>query len=753
MTRIFVGVAWPYANGPFHIGHLAGAYLPGDEFARFHRLRGHEVLMVSGSDMHGTPTLVRAEQEGTTPEVIANRYDAINREAFRELGVSFDLFTNTRTIVHERTVKEVFLALFEHGFIRRKTEENAYCPKHQRFLPDRYLTGICPHCGSPSARGDECDNCGRVLTPRELGDPKCSLDGTPAIFRPSEHFYLELDKLAPQIAEYVARQDHWRPSVRGTARNFLEAGLRPTPITRDLTWGVPIPLDGYDSKRFYVWFEALIGYLSASREWAIRAGREAAWKRYWDPAEKVHQYYFVGKDNIFHHTIIWPGMLFGVGGLQLPYDVPANEWLRIQGGKISKSRTEDAEAFIPALLARYAPDVIRFYATLLAPQNHDTNFDRKELEQLSEEILSNQYGNLAQRILVLTRDREHGRVPSLLSDWDPQAPEGVGRRIRAQHDRITAEYEAVHLKEALDLALGEIREANRRIHEARPWQSAEGARRETLYEGLWVLKAAALWLAPILPFSSAALWKMLGYAGGPSAGDWDQALIPPTPGQELGPIQPLFPRREARQGKTEAVTADTQLPGGAVPFEVRAGQIRKAEPHPSADKLYILTVDLGEPRPRTIVAGIRPFYAPDELAGHRVAILANLAPRTIRRITSQGMLLAADAGDRVVLVEPPVSVANGQLVQGGVDVNRTISYEQFEANPLLVGEVRQSAEHQRSSVDVGDRTVLVPGVWPVGTRGVVRIRPEPSGEGELLSFGPDLPLQVPAGPGPGARVR
>lgn len=427
--------------------------------------------------------------------------------------------------------------------------------------------------------------------------------------------------------------------------------------------------------------------------------------------------------------------------------------MNIQGGKISKSRTEDAEAFIPSLLARYAPDVIRFYATLLAPQNHDTNFDGQELEQLSEEILSNQYGNLAQRILVLTRDREHGRVPVPPHNWDPQRPEGIGRRIQAQHERITSEYEAVHLKEALDLALGEIREANRRIHEARPWQSSEAARQETLYEGLWILKAAAIWLSPVLPFSSAALWKMLGYATAPFAGDWDQALVPPTPGQELGPIQPLFPRREAPPRQPEVAPADVPSSQGAAPLVIRAGQILRAEPHPSADKLYVLTIDLGESRPRTIVAGIRPYFAADELVGQRVAILANLAPRTIRRITSQGMLLAADSGDLVVLLEPPESVANGRLVQGGSDASPTISYEQFDASPLLVGEVGPSTEPQRSNVDVGGRMVAVAGEWPVGTRVVVRIRPESSGEGEVLSFGPELLLHVPAGPAPGVRVR
>ncbi len=325
MARILIGVAWPYANGPFHLGHLAGAYLPGDIFARFHRLRGDEVLLVSGSDMHGTPILVAAEKEGTTPAAVADRYHEINRAAFERLGFTFDCYTTTHTVVHEKTVQEVFLTLLEHGFVARRTEESPYCPNHRRFLPDRYLVGTCPHCSFESARGDECDRCGRPLEARELGNPRCLLCNTAAEFRATEHFYLLLDKLQPQLSEYVGRQDHWRGGTRRVATNFLQEGLHPTPITRDLDWGVPIPLEGFATKRFYVWFEALIGYLSASKEWAIRAGRPDAWRRYWAEGEVVRPYYFIGKDNKFHHTILWPGILLGVGGLALPYDVPANE--------------------------------------------------------------------------------------------------------------------------------------------------------------------------------------------------------------------------------------------------------------------------------------------------------------------------------------------------------------------------------------------------------------------------------------------
>jgi methionyl-tRNA synthetase len=753
-ARIFVGVAWPYANGPFHIGHLAGAYLPGDMFARFHRLRGDEVLMVSGSDMHGTPTLVTAEREGVSPAEVAERYHAVNRAAFEKLGFSFDLFTSTHTIVHERTVQELFLALLEHGFVRRQTEEGAYCPQHRRFLPDRYLVGTCPHCGFESARGDECDRCGRPMEPRKLGSPRCVLCSTPAEFRPSEHFYLELDRLQPKLAEYIARQQHWRPGTRRVAENFLAEGLRATAITRDLAWGVPIPLDGYDTKRFYVWFDAVSGYLSASKEWAIRAGRPEAWHRYWDEREPVRQYYFVGKDNKFHHTLIWPGMLIGVGGLQLPYDVPANEWLLIEGRKVSKSRTADLNAFIPSLLDHYPADVIRFYAALLAPQNHDTELDWTEFDKLRDEVLANQYGNLVQRTLVLTRERYHGKIPVPPVGWQADASSEVVGRLASAHARITKEYEQVHLKEALDLALEEVREANRRFHEAKPWQAAEPERSRAVYETLWRLKALATWLAPVLPFSSAEVFRMLGYAEGPGPGDWDRALDPPPPEQLLGVVRPLFPRAEAETPRPPASSNASAGPeSGPPPLAACAGMIRSVTVHPGADKLYVIEVDIGGPSPRTVVAGLRPSYTTEQLVGRRVILLANLAPRTIRRMTSQGMILAAESGDRAVLIAPPESTTVGTFLWGRGPTDREISFEEFASMPLLVGRVTEAAASGGQRVDVGERTVTVPGDWATGTVGIVRLPRVGADDGDLLSFGPGLPAAPSETVPIGARVR
>jgi methionyl-tRNA synthetase len=755
VARILVAVAWPYANGPFHIGHLAGAYLPGDIFARFHRLRGNEVLMVSGSDMHGTPTLVRAEQEGTTPAVISERYHEVNRAAFERLGVSFDLFTTTRTLVHERTVQEIFLALLENGYVQRRTEENPYCPKHRRFLPDRYLEGTCPHCGFEKARGDECDNCGRPLEARQLGHPRCALCGTPAEFRPTEHFYLELDRLQSKLKEYVDRQTQWRSGSLHVAQNFLAEGLHPTPITRDLDWGVPIPLEGYDTKRFYVWFDAVIGYLSASKEWAIRAGRPEAWHRFWDEAEPVRPYYFVGKDNKFHHTIVWPGVLLGVGGLHLAYDVPANEWLRVEGGKISKSRAGGDDVFIPSLLAKYPPDVVRFYAALKAPQNHDTEFEWAEFHQLHEEVLANQYGNLVQRALVLTRDRYDGRVPPPPPGWSADAADGLGVRLRNVHERITNEFENVRLKEGLDLALEEVREANRRFHEGKPWQLEGDERARVVYETLWRLRAIATWLAPVLPFSSAEVFRMLGFSDPPGRGDWDRALDPPPAGQSLGEVRPLFPRPDPPRPRKEGAlpTERTPVPGERwAPLAARAAVVRSAAVHPSADTLYVLELDVGEPKPRTVVAGLRPSYPLEQLPGRRVVFLSNLAPRTIRKMTSQGMVLAADVGERAVLLAPPESVAPGAFVAGTTAADRIIAYEEFSSTPLLVGTAVRT-ESRGTRFDVGGREVEVAGHWPRETVGVLRLPGPEATTGELLAFGPGLPVGVSESVPAGTRVR
>ncbi len=753
MGRIFIGVSWPYANGPFHLGQLASTYVAADLFARFHRLRGDEVLMVSGSDLHGTPALVSAEKEKVTVKELTERYHRLNREAFEKLGISFDLFTTTGTVLHARTSQEIFLALLEHGFVQRRTTEGAFCPKHQRFLPDRYLVGTCPYCGSTTARGDECDRCGRPLDTKQLGEPKCLLCGTPAEFRPTEQFYLELDRLQPRIAEYVANHPEWRPGTRKVAENFLTEGLHPTPITRDLDWGIELPLDGYESKRLYVWFEALIGYLSAAKEWAVRSGRPEAWRRYWDEREPARHYYFMGKDNKFHHTIFWPGILLGVGGLHLPDDVPANEWLLIHGGKLSKSRTAARDAFHPSLLAEYPPDVIRFYSALLAPENHDTELDWDELDKVRDDILANQFGNLVQRTLVLVRDRYGGRVPSPPEEWRADPAEGTGEEILATHAQITEEYERVHLKAALDRTLDAVRESNRRFHEARPWQAEEPERSRILYESVWRLKALATWLAPVLPTATAALFRMLGYSDPPSAGDWERVLEPVPPGQALGEIRPLFPKASAESAASSEGASVRPPVSGPPPLALRVGVISKASEHPSADRLLVLEVDVGEAKPRSLVAGIRGAYSSQALIGRPVVLLANLAPRTIRGVPSQGMVLAAESEGRPVLLAPPPGIPPGTYLPGRGQEDRTITHEEFAAYQIQVGVTGGRASSGRTEVHVGPQVVEVEGEWPAGNSVVVVLGPSGSAQGTILAFGGGRAIQ-PAEPVPsGAKVR
>jgi methionyl-tRNA synthetase len=595
------------------------------------------------------------------------------------------------------------------------------------------------------------------LEARTLGAARCALCGTPAERRPTEHFYIELDRLAPKLGEYVAAQAHWRPSTRHVAESFLADGLHPTPITRDLDWGVPLPLDGYPTKRFYVWFDALAGYLSASEEWAIRAGRPDAWHRYWDEREPVRAYYFVGKDNKFHHTIIWPAVLLGVGGLKLPFDVPANEWLLVEGKKVSKSRTEGADPFVPSLLARYPPDVIRFYAALLAPQNHDTELDWAEFDQVRDEVLANQYGNLVQRTLVLARDRYGGRVPAPPDAGGPAVASGTGARLARAHEEITAELEAVHLKEALDRTLVEVREANRWFHDAKPWQLAEPERSRVVYEALWRLRALGTWLAPVLPFSSAEVFRMLGFSDPPGPRDWDRALEPVPPGQTLGEVRPLFPRLESRSsGATTAGSSASPTgppPLGRVPLAVVAGTIVGVRPHPNADRLYALDVDLGARGRRTVVAGLRSSYPVAALEGRGVVLLANLQPRTLRGLASQGMVLAAEAGERAVLLEPPEGIAPGTFADGASEEARTVTHEEFSSVSLVVGRVTGPSAGGATAVDVGGLTVRVPGAWPSGTVGIVRRDRPDAPDGEFVTFGPGRAVRPSEEVPVGAKVR
>jgi methionyl-tRNA synthetase len=387
--KVFVAVAWPYAAGSRHLGHVAGFGIPCDVFARYHRLAGNDVLMVSGTDDHGTPTTIRAEREGKTPRQISDYFNHEIADNLVQLGISYDLFTRTSTRNHYRVVQDIFLRHVERGTIFRDTMVGTYCENCHRFLPDRYVEGTCPHCGYEDARGDQCDECGRPLDPPELGQPRCKICGHPPVFRETEHFFLDLPAFDGRLRHYLdGKEAYWRPNVINFSFGLLNEGLKPRPITRDIEWGVPIPLEGYEEKRIYVWFDAVIGYFSASIEWAALKGDPERWREWWCDDEARH-YYFMGKDNIVFHSIIWPSMLMGYDEeLQLPYDIVASEFLTMEGKQFSTSR--GVAVWLPDFLSRYEADPLRYYLTMNGPETRDTDFS------WSEFVRRNNDGHLGQ---------------------------------------------------------------------------------------------------------------------------------------------------------------------------------------------------------------------------------------------------------------------------------------------------------------------------------------------------------------------
>ncbi len=535
--KIFIGVAWPYANGPLHLGQIAGAYLPPDIFARYHRTKGNEVLMVSGSDQHGTPITLKAEQEGVKPGEVAGRYHRQFLESWERLGISFDLFTTTGTENHARVAQDIFLTLLNKGYIYRDTVSQPYCPNCRRFLADRYVEGVCPYCHTPGARGDQCEACGKPLSPVELIEPRCRICGAVPVFRDTEHFFLRLSAFNQPLLEWVKLQDHWRPNVLNFSLRYLEEGLRDRAITRDIEWGIPVPVEGFADKRIYVWFEAVIGYLSAAKEWAARSGAPERWRAFWQDKE-ARSYYFIGKDNIPFHTLIWPAILMGYDeSLNLPYDVPANEFLTIEGRKLSTSH--NWAVWLPDYLTRYAPDPLRYLLSINMPETSDTDFSWREFVRRNNDELVATYGNLVHRVLTFAYRNFEGKVPP------PGELDGRDQAIiQAGHDtlgRVDGLLYGCHFREAIRTAMSLCQEANRYLDEKSPWKTLKqdrGSAATSVYVALQLIANLKTVLYPFLPFSSRKLHEYLGFTGNVADCGWKWQSLPP--GQGLLPPQPLF---------------------------------------------------------------------------------------------------------------------------------------------------------------------------------------------------------------------
>lgn len=521
--NVLVAVAWPYANSQIHVGNLTGSYLPADIFARYHRLAGNKVLMVSGTDSHGTPVTVRADTEGTTPLDVYQEFHQGFLKLFTKLGLTYDLFTSTHTRNHFKVSQDIFLALKKNGYLYQESQQQWYSPGQKRFLPDRYVEGTCYICGYPNARGDQCDNCGNLLDATGLLNPRSKIDGTTPELRETEHFYLDLGKLEPSIVEFLRqRESYWRPNVlRQSLGQILADGLHGRAITRDLDWGIPVPVDGWNGKCLYVWFEAVIGYLSASIEWSQINDQPDAWHEWWTD-EAALTYYFIGKDNIPFHVVIWPGELIGVGDwfgklyeerpakLNLPYDVPANEFMNLESRKISGSRNWAVWGL--DFLSRYDPDPLRYYLTVNMPESKDTDWDWDDFVRRNNDELVATWGNLANRVLSFVYKNWDGVVP-IPGELRPDDQQ-ILEEVAGGFESVAEHFESVHLRAALGEVMRLAGEVNRYLDKTAPWfeiKQDKAAAATTVYTALRAIDSLKTLISPFLPFTSERLNGYLGY--------------------------------------------------------------------------------------------------------------------------------------------------------------------------------------------------------------------------------------------------
>lgn len=697
MSKIVVNVAWPYANGTIHLGHVAGSLLPADLFSRYNRLIGNEVLMVGGSDMHGTPITISAEKAGMTPEQYAEKYHQINKKAIEDMGIEYSLFNKTHCQTHIEITQKLFLDLRDHGYIYTKGTDQYYCPKCARFLPDRYVEGVCPKCGAEKTRSDQCDACGTTFETGDLLKPYCTLCGSEPEIRNTEHFFLKLSAFREPLLRYLEDKDYWRANVKAFTKNWLEDGLNDRAITRDMSWGIPIPVEGWDDKVIYVWFEAVIGYLSASVEYSRMIGKPDYWEAFWKDPEAKH-YYFIGKDNIPFHSIIWPAILMGEGGLDLPYDIPANEYLMINGGKLSKSRSNGGAIDIPSVLSRYDADSVRFYLSINMPDTHDTEFTWDDLDTKINNDLVATLGNYYHRCLSFTK-KNFGSIPA--GETSPETVAEIEKTLDEYRELISV----CDFKRAIKAVMELARYGNRYFDSVKPWalikedRDACGA---AMNEALRIVKALCVMMWPFLPRSSEKIWGYLGYDGSIESAGLDAALAPMKEGQELQEPVPVYKKIEAE--KKEAVKVEEkqenkqnqQAPAG--PFadfrriDIRVGTVVEVGDHPEAEKLYVLKVDLGEEQPRQIVTNIKPLYPREQMENRRLLIISNLKPAKFRGVKSEGMLMALDdeeqGGDALLLLKPSADVPNGTQIGCGLDISSSrIEVKHFEKVHIEVGKL------------------------------------------------------------------
>ena len=676
--RTLVTTALPYANGPVHIGHLAGVYVPADIYVRYKRMKGDEVLFIGGSDEHGVPIAIKAKAEGVSPQEVVDRYHALIKESFARLGIDFDIYSRTTSETHEKTASAFFTKLYESGKLIEQTSEQYYDPEAKQFLADRYITGTCPHCHNERAYGDQCEACGTSLSATDLIDPHSAISGAKPELRETKHWYLPLGDYESFLREWILEgHKEWKPNVYGQGKSWLDLGLQPRAVTRDLDWGIPVPLQGAEGKVLYVWFDAPIGYISNTKELL-----PDSWRTWWcDPETRL--IHFIGKDNIVFHCIIFPAMLKAEGSFNLPDNVPANEFLNLEGDKISTSRNWAIwlHEYLDEMPGK--EDVLRYVLTANAPETKDNDFTWRDYQARNNNELVAIYGNFVNRALVLTHKYFDGKVPPLghLTEID----EEMLREVAAIPAELDDQLEHFHFREALKTAMQLARIGNKYLADTEPWKviKSDPDRVATiLHLALQLVGNLSIAFAPFTPFSTRRLLAMLqvGEEGFAFSRFGATDLLPE--GHQLGTPELLFEKIEddVIQTQLDKLAAIKKLneeqnrhPEALledVPFDtftksdMRAGRILACEKVPKADKLLRFSIDDGMGG-RTIVSGIAQYYKPEELVGKTVAFVANLPVRKIRGVESQGMIISVEdykTGQLQVVTLPDTIAPGSKLV-------------------------------------------------------------------------------------------
>ncbi|MEX2601654.1 MAG: methionine--tRNA ligase [Balneolaceae bacterium] len=655
--RTLITSALPYANGPIHLGHLAGAYLPADLFTRYSRLKGEDIIHVCGSDEHGVPITIAAEKEGVTPQEIVNKFHERNKQVFKEFGIEFDYYGRTSSKVHHETSKEFFKNLNEKGAFVKKSEKQLYDADSGMFLPDRYVKGTCPVCGYEEAFGDQCEKCGSSLSPTELIEPKSALTGNTPELKETEHWYIPLGTFQPRIEKWLEGKKNWKPNVMGQCRSWLNDGLSDRAVTRDLNWGVSVPLEEAKNKVLYVWFDAPIGYISATREWAQETGQPERWREYWQ-REDTRLIHFIGKDNIVFHCIMFPLMLMVHEGYVLPDNVPANEFLNLEGKKLSTSR--GWAVWLEEYMNEFEPDLLRYVLGTILPETKDSDFSWKDFQTRVNSELADILGNFIFRTLSFSDRFYESKVPDFLNPSEKDLQ--VLKEITEAKERIENSYDQFRFREAIAETMNLARTGNRYFTETEPWKSrTEDPEKcaNTLYVCLQISAALSVLFAPVLPQKMGLLRQYLHLPETFSWSDVSGSML--ASGGSIQPGEILFKKIEdnkveaeieklkSRSGSGETMTELPPLKKTAefeqfASLDLRTGEIIRAERVPKSDKLLKLQVDIGL-ETRIILSGIANHFDPEKLPGQKVCVVANLAPKKMMGIESNGMVLMAEDPD------------------------------------------------------------------------------------------------------------